>query len=344
MKFYSRVLLRSSFALLFLLALPCFEAEARRLIDKSVMTVNDETILESDIDKFQKKIQSKSYQELFGGVDERALKDRNAALQLLVEEKIINQQVKKLELTASDVEVDGQVRAILKRNNISQPQLAERLAQLGTTMPDYREGIRRQIERRNLVEREIKPSMEVSEEQLRHYYMRHTKPEDSEIQYKIAHILIENKPKGGLAPADRAKQVYEEVSKNPSTFESLVKDVSDDTSTAPTGGVLGYYSLSQLAKEFRAVVPKTPVGQVTPPVKTSIGYHIIKVVDAKKGDFSTLPKERREALLNQMKMEEVEKRMSMWLERKKNDAFIQKSTPTEGSAPTAPVAPSPKGS
>jgi parvulin-like peptidyl-prolyl isomerase len=362
MKFYSRVLIKfchpslfpdriypersegsrrlgTIFCLFLLLTTLTFKAEARRLIDKSVMTVNDDTILESDVDKFQKKIQSKSYQELFGGVDERALKDRDSALQLLVEEKIINQQVKKLELTASDQEVHGQIAAILKRNNITEAQLEDRLKQLGTTMADYREGIRRQIERRNLVEREIKPSMEVSEEQLRHYYMRHTKPEDGEIQYKIAHILVENKIKGGLSPADRAKKVYAEVSKDPATFDALVKDVSDDTSTASTGGVLGFYSTSQLAKEFRNLVPKTPVGHVTEPIKTSIGYHIVKVLEEKKGDFSTLPRERREALLNQMKMEEVEKRMSMWLERKKNEAFIHKSTPASNPVSTPAASP-----
>lgn len=301
---------------------------ARQVIDKSVATVNDEIILESDIEKFQNKIKSKAFKELFGGIDEKAVGSREGILQLLIEEKIINQQVKKLELAASDQEVEGQIRAITTRNGISPAQLTERLKQLGTTMPEYKEGIRRQIERRNLIEREIKPNMEVSEDQLRHFYLRNLRPEDVEVQYHIAHILIENKGKGKAA-AERANAVWKDVSANPDNFAALVKETSDDTSSHSTGGDLGQYSKSQLAKEFRDVVPKTPVGKVTQPIKTSSGYHIVKVLQIVRGDFANLSKERKETLRNQMVAEELEKRMAMWLDRKKNDAFIRLSTNQE---------------
>src|SRR5262249_46160046 len=151
--------------------------------------------------------------------------DRNKVLQLLIEEKIINQQVKKLELTASDQEIDGQIKSILKRNGITDAQLAERLKMLGTTMTEYRDGIRRQLERRNLVEREIRPSLETSDEQLRHYYLSHSGPEDGELQYKIAQILIEN-PKKGSAN-EKLKAVTQQVKEHPEKFSEIAKDYSD---------------------------------------------------------------------------------------------------------------------
>jgi parvulin-like peptidyl-prolyl isomerase len=316
----------------FLASPPTFGA--RKLINKGVLTVNDEIILDSDVDKFQHKLQSKSFQELFGGVDPKALQSRDAVLNLLIEEKIINQQVKKLELQASDQEVDGQIRAIVKRNGISEGQLTERLKQLNTTMADYRDGIRRQIERRNLIEREIKPSLEISDEQLRHYYLRTAKPGDSDKEFKIAHILIENKVKGGLSGADRAKRVYAEVSSHPENYEVLAKDYSDDTSTSSTGGVLGYFSASSLSKEFREMVPKTPVGKFTKPIKTAAGYHIVKVLEVRADDFATLPKEKKEALRNQLVAEELEKRMALWIERKKNEAYIKKASDKDNTSKT----------
>ena len=217
--------------------------------------VNDDVILESDVDKFAQKIKSKSFQELFGGVNEQMLKNPEAVLQLLVEEKLINQQVKKLELQASDQEVDGQIAAITKRNGISKDQLMSRLKQLGTSIEEYRDGIRRQIERKNLIEREIKPSLEVTDEQLRHFYLRNAKPEEADTQYKIAHILV-SKAKGSVSLNDRAKKVSEEIALHPADFDKLAQEYSDDETTAPTGGVLGWLSLSQLAKEFRRAVPE----------------------------------------------------------------------------------------
>lgn len=301
-------------------------ASAKRLINRGIITVNDEIILESDVEKFRKKLDSKSYQELFGGVDPKVLQNKDAVLQLIVEEKIINQQVKKLDLQANDQEVDGQIRSILKRYGITQKQLEERLKQLNTTISDYRDVIRRQIERKNLIEREIRPSLEVSDEQLRHFFLRTARPSESDLQYKIAHILIDNKPKGGMSASERSKKVYEEVSKHPEQFDAYVKDYSDDSGSVNAGGVLGFFSASSLAKEFRSVVPKTEVGKVTAPIKTSVGYHIVKVLETRSDDFASLPKEKKEALRNQFIAEEMEKRMALWLERKKGEAYIHKAT------------------
>lgn len=98
------------------------------VVDKTVAAVNDEVILESDIQKFAKKVKSKNFQELFGGgVDTKVLNTPDAILQLLIEEKIINQQVKKLELQASDQEIDGKIHEIMSRNGISEDQLKARL-------------------------------------------------------------------------------------------------------------------------------------------------------------------------------------------------------------------------
>lgn len=295
----------------------------KSVLDRTVVTVNDEIILESDIQKFQQKLRSKSYQELLG-VDDKVAKNRETTLQLLVEEKIIDQQVKKLDLTVSEQEIEGQIRSIVKRNGITVAQLTDRLKQLGTSMSDYREGLKRQLERRNLVEREIKPTLEVTEEQLRHYYLRNGNPSDAETQYKIAHILIVNKEASEAKALERSRQIYTEVSKSPGEFEKFAKDFSDDETTSNQGGVLGYFTDSQLSKEFRAVIPKTQVGNVTPPIKTEGGYHIVRLLEKSAGDFSKLPKERKEALKNQMSAEELEKKMALWLERKKSESHIKR--------------------
>lgn len=303
-----------------ILALLSPAARAGRVLDRTAVTVNDDVILESDIVKFREKSKSKSFQELFGGIDPKTLSDRKTVINLLIDEKIIDQQVKKLDLKVSDPEVDGQIRSIVKRNNISEAQLRDRLKQLGTSMEDYRDGIRRQLERRNLVDREIKPSMEVSDEQLRHFYLRNGGNESGgEMQYKIAHILV---PGSDKAAEEKAEKVYSEIQKS-GNFEQGVKDFSADDTTTASGGVLGTYSLSQLAKELRQSVPKTPEGTLTRPIKMADGYHIVKVLEAKAADFSTMPKEKKDALRNQMLSGELEKRMALWLERKKNEANIR---------------------
>ncbi len=297
--------------------LVCVAAESK-IVDKVIVTVNDDIILESDIEKFTAKAKSKNFQEMFGGLDTSTLSDRKKVIDLLIEEKIIDQQVKRLELSASPAEVDGQIRSISKRNGISEAQLMDRLKQLGSSVDDYKLGLKRQIERRNLVEREIKPTLEVSEEQLRHFYDRNSRKEEGDLSYKLAHIFI----RAGKDAKTRADRVYAELKDSPEKFEAFTKEASDDSSTASTGGVLGSFPLSQLSKEFRAVVPKLPLGQASAPVKTKAGFHILKVLEAKSADFSGLSKEQKEMLKQQMAATEVEKKMLLWLERKKGEAHI----------------------
>ncbi len=299
---------------------------AAKLIDRTAVVVNDEAILESDIDKFQQKLKMKSFQELFGGVDPSIANNRESALQLLVEEKLINQHIKKIEMQATEQEVDGQIKAIIKRNGITEAQLSERLKQLGTSIADYKEGIKRQIERKNLMDREIRPSMEISEDQLKHFYARNAPPGDKDVVYKIAHILIATKGTGVAAATaeTRAKNVYAALKAKPEDFEKFVKESSDDSTSTDSGGVLGEFTTSQLAKEFKAVIPKTKEGEFTAPIKTSAGYHIVKVLEVKSSDFASVPKEKRDMLKNQMIGQELEKKMSLWLERKKAESYIKR--------------------
>jgi parvulin-like peptidyl-prolyl isomerase len=294
-----------------------------RVVDRTLIIINDDPILESDISAFQKKLKSKSFQELFGGIPNTVIDNRDAALQLLVEERLVNQQVKKLELTASDQEIEGQIKSILKRNGISQAQLNERLKQLGSNLSEYKEGIKRQIERRNLIDREIRPSLEISDEQLRHFYLRNARPEETEQEYKLAHILIAFKTKGpaGIQEAEkRALAIWKQALSKKEEFPKLAKEYSDDSESVD--GVLGYFSVSSLSKEFKSVIPKTQVGEVTKPIKMADGFHILKLLEIRSPDFSTLPKEKREVIRNQMVGSELEKKMALWIEKKKKESNI----------------------
>lgn len=308
------------------LILVCLSSPAwakRKVLDRSVVTVNDDIILSSDIAAFRQKAKSKNFQELFGGLDAKKLENDDAVLQLLIEEKIIDQQVKKLELTASDQEVERHIRTILDRNGITQAQLKARLKDLGTSFSDYRDGIRRQLERRNLVDREIKPMMEVSDEELRHFMMRNGGSSDPGHRYQIAHILITTKGKKG---EERAKKVLTEALANPAGFEELAKVSSDDQASAKAGGDLGLFSIDSMVKEFRDAAKRTQPGKVYPQlVKTAGGFHIVKVLKTEAISFSDLPEDKKAELRNQLMSQELEKKMALWLERKRNEAHIVRS-------------------
>jgi parvulin-like peptidyl-prolyl isomerase len=134
---------------------------------------------------------------------------------------------------------------------------------------------------------EVSANLKPSEAEMKTYYDQHKSESEFE-QAKARHILIGVKP-AGAAPAPtpgkkeltdaealaKAKDIREKLVKG-GDFAALAKSDSDDPGSKDTGGE---YTVShnQMVKEFDAAVWSLPIGQVSEPVKTQFGYHIIQV-------------------------------------------------------------------
>lgn len=109
----------------------------------------------------------------------------------------------------------------------------------------------------------------VSDEELHKVYDDAVKPMAAQEEVHARHILVETE--------DEAKEIVAELGKG-ADFATLAKEKSKDTGSAD-GGDLGYFTKEQMVPEFAEVAFKMYPGQVSNPVKTQFGWHIIKVED-----------------------------------------------------------------
>lgn len=109
---------------------------------------------------------------------------------------------------------------------------------------------------------------------------------------QLAHILFEVGDDEAAAKAE-ADAVYERI-KAGEDFVELARTESDDLGSANTGGDLGMNAQGTFAPEFEAVAYDLNLNQVSPPVKTEFGYHIIKVLDINEGFIPSLADVREE--------------------------------------------------
>ncbi|MEC0166750.1 peptidylprolyl isomerase PrsA, partial [Bacillus cereus] len=94
--------------------------------------------------------------------------------------------------------------------------------------------------------------------------------EDYKKEIKASHILVKDE--------ETAKKVEDELAQGKS-FEELAKQYSEDTGSKEKGGDLGFFGPGKMVKEFEEAAQKLKKGEVSEPVKTQFGYHIIKVTD-----------------------------------------------------------------
>ncbi len=109
---------------------------------------------------------------------------------------------------------------------------------------------------------------DVPEDRLKTFYEENPKLFE---RAHVAHILIKGNEK-------KANQIYEEVMKDPSRFEEIAKKESQDP-TADKGGDLGWFYRKDMVPEFSEAAFKLKKGQISTPVKTVFGYHIIEALD-----------------------------------------------------------------
>jgi parvulin-like peptidyl-prolyl isomerase len=147
-----------------------------------------------------------------------------------------------------------------------------------------------------LLQKEIEGKVKVSDQEVKDYYEKNKGKFAPVTQIRASHILLKTE--------EEAKQIEEKLKKG-EDFAQLAKKYSIDTATAKNGGDLGYFSKGQMVPEFESAAMSLKPGQISEPVKTKVGYQIIKVTDKKMGqpvDFDKVQK-----LISQNLMAEKQK-------------------------------------
>lgn len=149
-------------------------------------------------------------------------------------------------------------------------------------------------------------------------YYNNTKAEfETPEQVKASHILIRSNPEDSNSDA-QAKAKAEEVLKRlaKEDFAKVAAQVSEDPGSKSKNGDLGYFSKGRMVKEFEDVAFSMPIGKLSDIVKTSFGYHILKVTDKKPAttiSFEVAKARIAQKLMAEAKNSEISKELETLL-------------------------------
>ncbi len=291
------------------------EASFATVIEKLEATVNNQLVLRSDIARFRRTIPLRAQLDpLFNGsplAREGAKADGGTVLEFLIDEQIILQQ-----FPMTDAEVEQEIGTIQANNRISREQLREAIRSQGFSFEDYFELIRVGAAKRNLIDREIRTKVTVSDDEVRNYYYgTFAKGQSAPPAYHVQ--IISQKDRSKIADAHRAV-------KNQEDFASVAKRYSEDSS-AETGGELGTFTAEQMNPLIRSELKKLKVGETSPILgNAKTGFFFVRLASIGAGDDARL-QQASEQIRAQLAGGEYQRQLELWLERQRQAAFIRRA-------------------
>ncbi|MFN3551142.1 MAG: peptidylprolyl isomerase [Endomicrobiia bacterium] len=248
-----------------------------------------------------------TYQDLFN----RLWKTNGTqVLNQMVYEILIEEEAKNLNIKVDQKEINERLEDFKKQFRDEQAYNLW-LTQNVITEEDLKKQIEFQILQEKLVvkakkisvlEKEIKDFFESNKEQL-------AVPE----QVKCRHILVKTK--------EQADDILLSLRAG-ADFSIIAKAKSEDIATKEKGGDLGYITKGMLLPELEEVVFRLKVGEISEPIKTNLGYHIIKVEDKKGRIEAKFDKQTKERIYKFLLQQKISSQLPSYIEELKNKTEI----------------------
>lgn len=203
--------------------------------------------------------------------------------------KILGKIAQNVGIEIPDAQVDRAIADIASRNRATVGQLKQYLASEGVSFDNFRENIRKQMmmaELRNGLMSDVRVTKDEVDVYMRSAEFGQIKNELSKQKRpnaKVQHILVRvNNDISEKEARLRVNRLRERLASGES-FDEIASAQSQDPVSAARGGDLGWVSPGQMVPEFERAMLSLPIGEISQPVKTVFGYHLIKVNDRKTG-------------------------------------------------------------
>jgi peptidyl-prolyl cis-trans isomerase SurA len=282
-----KIILRSSLIVLASLCATAAQAQTREasssgvLLDRVAATVNEGVVLQSELEEQMFIIASRMREQKVDLPAQNVL--QRQVLDRLVLQELQMQRANRAGIKVPDETLNNALADVAKQNGIQLTELPNALEAQGIEYSGYREQLRKELSMQILRQRDVISRINVSPREIEQFLERQKKMPSDANEYNVSHILIAvpqaATPEELDEAAKKSEEVYQKAS-NGEDFARLAVQFSN-AQTALEGGSLGWRKGSELPTFLGELIANMKAGDVTKPLRTPSGYHILKLNEMK---------------------------------------------------------------
>jgi peptidyl-prolyl cis-trans isomerase SurA len=287
--------------------------------DRIAAVVNDEVITLSDI----YDLGGDFIEEQAGARPELRRGLELEVLDALILRSLIAQEIERLGLSVTEVELDRTIDDIAGRNGLDRDSLKQEVERGGLPWDNYLEELRENIRQMKFSQAVIRPRIAVNEDELKDAYLRMTSSMDLPQQAQLGAIFLALDPAGG----EEAQAVLLErslVARQRVVDGEDFATVSAELDEGPygsQGGTMGLYSQGELVTSLDGPAFSTPIGEISEPIVTAQGIFLLYIFDRHASDIAPF-EEVRDQLLNQVYADRIDLETDLWYEQARRKAAL----------------------
>jgi peptidyl-prolyl cis-trans isomerase SurA len=295
---------------------------AEELVDGIAAQVGGDIVLISEVMRISQPLVS---QLQAGGAPEAEIaKARAAALEELIESHLLARVVKQSELTATDADIDKAIEGIAKENGLSAEQLQASVTSHDMTYKEYRAQIKRELERRKVIQTMIASKIDLQEDDLKRIYAEQfsKQPAGGETVH-LRQILVVAGPEAGRSLPEACKIAEDAHTRirGGASFEAVAREIS---AVAPMdGGDIGWIHRDSMAPWMLEALKPLQPGGVTDVIELPFGCGLMQLVERR--EWIPVTFEAAKPMLEQQAFEQkVAAEYRVWMDQLRENSYIER--------------------
>ena len=300
-------------------------AQNTQLVDGIAAIVNDDIITITEVrEAMLPETEQLSRQYNGFAFDQLVKASFKRTLTSLVDVQLQLTRARHLNLRVSDEDVNYQIDALKKQNDVADEQFLQLLKTRGLTLETYKKQVAESLLITKVVNAEVRSRLTVLDTELQEAYRAKQQQYQVAGGQTVSHILFLFPPYATEQDEQRlrakAEAVLQQV-RNGGEFTALARQYSDGPS-AETGGLLGTFKPGELLPGFEEATAQLQPGQISDVVRTRVGFHIIRLEARQAANMRPFA-EVQEELKSEILRDKTERKYQEWLESLRQQAYIK---------------------